>query len=173
MILHPNEIQTSCDSELSHSIMAKSVVFVRLASQSHSRALVTKRHTRAHDRKGRARERTGLSRDHFGGACQIHRSVLSRKSHSSSKKSPQIEYTKSCYFLILSKMEYTNFFDKNITFGLRHCWLARARELLCQSLRQSPQKTRSHKKSNPSSTSLSPSPSSLMETRDKSQILAT
>ena len=31
MILHPNEIQTSCDSELSHSIMAKSVVFVSLS----------------------------------------------------------------------------------------------------------------------------------------------
>jgi len=58
----------------------------------------------------------GLSRDHFGGACQIHTSVLRRKNLSSSKKSPQIGYTKSCYFLILSKMRYTNFFVKNMTF---------------------------------------------------------
>ena len=84
----------------------------RLSSLSHSRALVTKRHTRAHDRKGRARERTGLSRDHFGGASQIHTSVLGRKTFPLPKKSPQIEYTKSSYFLILSKMGYTNFFVK-------------------------------------------------------------
>ena len=40
----------------------------------------------------------------------------SSKNLSSPKKSPQIGYTKSCYFLILSKMRYTNFFDKNMTF---------------------------------------------------------
>ena len=40
--------------------------------------------------------------------------VLCRKSFSSSKKSPQIGYTKSDYFLILSKMMYTR--------KIKICW---------------------------------------------------
>ena len=68
------------------------------------------------------------------------------------KKSPQIGYTKSSYFLIPSKMRYTSFFVKNMTFWLRHCWLAHAQEQLqVESLRQLVL-TSTHKKPHPSST---------------------
>ena len=52
------------------------------------------------------------------------------------KRSPQIGYTKSCYFLILSKMRYTNFFIKNMTLQLYHYYWPMCEELLCQSLPQ-------------------------------------
>ena len=52
----------------------------------------------------------GMSRDVFGGACQIHIAVLSQKNFSTSKKSPQIGYTKNGFFFILSKMKYTKKF---------------------------------------------------------------
>ena len=42
--------------------------------------------------------------------------ATSSKNLSPSKKSPQIEYTKSDYFLILSNMGYANFFVKKMTF---------------------------------------------------------
>ena len=57
----------------------------------------------------------GLSRDDFGGACQIHTAVLCRKNLSSSKKGPQIRYIKSDYLSILSRMSYTKISVKNMT----------------------------------------------------------
>ena len=78
----------------------------RLACQSHSQALVTKHHTRAHDQKGRAHERTGLSQDHFGGARQIHTWPLRQK------KCPNWVYKKSFFSCIeLNEIDqnFTNF----------------------------------------------------------------
>ena len=43
-----------CQSPMGDAVNVNGYRIVRLACQSHSRALVTKRHTRAHDRKGRA-----------------------------------------------------------------------------------------------------------------------
>ena len=82
---------------------------VILASSSH------KVSQRAHDLKRRACERTGPSRDHFGGACQIHTSPLHQKVATTQKKVLKLGIQK-VIFLYIELNEIGQNFTKIIKF---------------------------------------------------------
>jgi hypothetical protein len=88
----------------------------RLACQSRSRALVTKHHKEHMIEGGRAREQTGLFRDDFGGACQIHTSPLRQKKWPQLKKKCSNWVYKKSFFLCIGLNEIDQNFTKITKF---------------------------------------------------------